>query len=159
MQLRYEFVTSPLIFGTKGLALFAYFLWNIDVHFCTTLTGWKRQLGMPWGILLEFHGWWHVLTAVAAYILMALIEFLTCPEHDESHGIGFALPAKAVLQEIVPKKIMNGNGVAFFVVSCGATSLLNAKILAGWNPDNDASSYSAFKVKYTSEAAELSLTI
>lgn len=104
-------MASLLINEMKGLALFAYFLWNIDVHFCATLTQWKRQIGMPWGVLLELHGWWHVMTAVAAYILMALIEFLTCPEHDESHGVGFAWPAKAVLQEIVPKKVMDANEI------------------------------------------------
>ena len=64
---------------------------------------------MPWGILLEFHSWWHILTAIAAYDLIAVIEFLTSPDHDDSRGIGFAWPAKAVLQDIVPKKIANGN--------------------------------------------------
>ena len=37
--------------------------------------------------------------------MMALIEFLTCPEHDESHGIGFAWPAKTVLEDIALKRI------------------------------------------------------
>ena len=32
---------------------------------------------------------------------MAMVEFLTCPEHDESHGVGFAWPAKGVLQDLV----------------------------------------------------------
>lgn len=82
-----------------GLALFAYFLWNIDVHFCVPLTKVKRSLGMPWGILLELHGWWHILTAIAAYIFMALIEFLTAPKEAQTHGLGFAWPAKAVLEQ------------------------------------------------------------
>lgn len=33
---------------------------------------------------------------------MAMVEFLTCPEHDESQGVGFAWPAKVVLQDLVP---------------------------------------------------------
>ena len=82
-------------------------LWNVDVHFCLLLTRWKRQLGMPLGIMLELHGWWHILTAIAAYTLMAMIEFLTCPEHDESDGIGFAWPAKAVLKDLVPRRGLN----------------------------------------------------
>lgn len=47
------------------------------------------------------HGWWHILTAISSYTFMAMVEFLTCPEHDESHGVGFAWPAKGVLEDLV----------------------------------------------------------
>ena len=67
-------------------------------------------MGMPWGALLELHGWWHILTAIAAYTLMAMIEFLTGAEQDENHGNGFLWPAKAVLQELAGKEPVNGNG-------------------------------------------------
>ncbi|KAF2166059.1 hypothetical protein M409DRAFT_23787 [Zasmidium cellare ATCC 36951] len=90
-------------------ALTSYGIWNIDVNFCSTLTTWKRQLGMPLGILLELHGWWHIGTAVAAYTFMSIIEFLVSPEDLESHGVGFAWPAKAILQDLAPKAVMNGN--------------------------------------------------
>lgn len=83
-----------------GTALFAYFLWNIDVHLCNYVTALKHRLGLPWGILLELHGWWHILTAISSYSFMAMVEFLTCPEHDESHGVGFAWPARGVLQDL-----------------------------------------------------------
>ena len=39
---------------------------------------------------------------------MAMIEFLTDPEHTENHGVGYAWPAKAVLQDLVPDKVMHG---------------------------------------------------
>jgi dihydroceramidase len=32
---------------------------------------------MPWGFLLEFHGWWHVLTAIGAYVFMVMVDSLT----------------------------------------------------------------------------------
>lgn len=67
---------------------------------------------MPLAVLLELHGWWHILTAIAAYAFMAMVEFLTCPEHDESHGIGFAWPAAGVLSDIIPRKLMNGDSKA-----------------------------------------------
>jgi dihydroceramidase len=41
-----------------------YFLWQIDGIYCTELTALRRSVGMPWGFLLELHGWWHGLTAV-----------------------------------------------------------------------------------------------
>lgn len=90
-------------------ALTSYGIWNIDVNLCTTLTQWKRQMGMPWGVLLELHGWWHIGTAVAAYTFMAIIEFLVSPENLDSHGVGFAWPAKEVLRDLAPSAVMNGN--------------------------------------------------
>jgi dihydroceramidase len=52
-------------------------LWQLDFIFCSELTAWKRAIGMPWGFLLEFHGWWHVLTAVGAYVFMVMVDSLT----------------------------------------------------------------------------------
>jgi dihydroceramidase len=43
--------------GSVGLG---FFLWNLDNIYCETLRGWRRELGLPWGILLEGHGWWLV---------------------------------------------------------------------------------------------------
>lgn len=63
---------------------------------------------MPFGVLLELHGWWHVLTSISTYTFMAIIEFLTFSDYKDSHGIGFAWPAKAVLEDLVPKQVMNG---------------------------------------------------
>jgi dihydroceramidase len=56
---------------------------------------------MPWGAVLELHGWWHVGTSIAAYTFMAEIEYLTAPELVGSHGVGFAWPARGVLGELV----------------------------------------------------------
>lgn len=41
---------------TSFLSGFA--LWNIDNEFCGTLRQWRHDIGLPWGILLEGHGWW-----------------------------------------------------------------------------------------------------
>jgi dihydroceramidase len=41
--------------GTVG---FGFFLWTLDNIFCSTLRQWRHQVGLPWGILLEGHGWW-----------------------------------------------------------------------------------------------------
>lgn len=45
-----------------GLATFlgGFAIWNVDNQFCTSLRGWRRVVGLPWGILLEGHGWWYV---------------------------------------------------------------------------------------------------
>jgi dihydroceramidase len=35
-----------------------FLIWNLDNIFCGTLRRWRRDIGLPWGILLEGHGWW-----------------------------------------------------------------------------------------------------
>lgn len=43
-----------------GLSVFlgGFAIWNIDNNFCSTIRQWRREVGLPWGILLEGHGWW-----------------------------------------------------------------------------------------------------
>ena len=69
---------------------------------------------MPWGIALELHGFWHIMTAMSAYTFMAMIEFLTSSSIDGAQTSGFAWPAKLVLGEIDPsaKDFDELNGVA-----------------------------------------------
>jgi dihydroceramidase len=44
-----------------GLSMFlgGFFIWNLDNTFCTRLRGWRKSIGLPWGLLLEGHGWWY----------------------------------------------------------------------------------------------------
>ncbi|EAW10660.1 ceramidase [Aspergillus clavatus NRRL 1] len=53
-----------------GLTMFlgGFLIWNLDNHFCPTIRKWRRAVGLPWGIFLEGHGWWHVMTGVGAYL-------------------------------------------------------------------------------------------
>jgi len=69
---------------------------------------------MPWGIILELHGWWHLLTAISAYTFMAMIEYLTSLSRDGSQYRGFAWPAKLVLGniDVVGEETGEANGVA-----------------------------------------------
>lgn len=43
-----------------GLVTFlsGFVLWSLDNEYCSTIRRWRRHLGLPWGILLEGHGWW-----------------------------------------------------------------------------------------------------
>jgi dihydroceramidase len=43
-----------------GIFLGGFVIWNLDNMFCPTLRRWRRTLGLPWGVLLEGHGWWYV---------------------------------------------------------------------------------------------------
>lgn len=44
-----------------------FVLWNLDNKFCSTLRVWRRELGLPWGVLLEGHAWWHILTGYGMF--------------------------------------------------------------------------------------------
>ena len=43
-----------------GLSTFltGFLIWHLDNEYCSALRSWRRELGLPWGILLEGHGWW-----------------------------------------------------------------------------------------------------
>ncbi|GIK03137.1 hypothetical protein Aspvir_007206 [Aspergillus viridinutans] len=75
-QRRYENVRDVRTLKTMwfmvayGLAMFlgGFLIWNLDNRFCPTLRRWRRAVGLPWGIFLEGHGWWHVMTGIGAYL-------------------------------------------------------------------------------------------
>ena len=43
-----------------GLSIFlsGFLVWNMDNEFCGTIRRWRHEIGLPWGVLLEGHGWW-----------------------------------------------------------------------------------------------------
>jgi dihydroceramidase len=53
----------------SGITIFlsGFVVWNLDNAFCGNLRGWRRAVGLPWGLLAEGHGWWHLLTGIGAY--------------------------------------------------------------------------------------------
>ena len=55
-----------------GLSIFlgGFLLWHLDNEHCSTLRRWRREVGMPWGFLLEGHGWWHLMTGTGAYFYL-----------------------------------------------------------------------------------------
>ncbi|AEO62056.1 hypothetical protein MYCTH_2312981 [Thermothelomyces thermophilus ATCC 42464] len=49
-----------------GICVFGYLLWTVDLERCADLRALRERVGLPWAWLFEFHGWWHILTAVGA---------------------------------------------------------------------------------------------
>lgn len=43
-----------------GLVMFlgGFGIWSLDNMYCSRLRSWRREIGLPWGVLLEGHGWW-----------------------------------------------------------------------------------------------------
>jgi dihydroceramidase len=44
----------------SGLSIFlgGFAIWHLDNVYCSKLIQWRREIGLPWGIVLEGHGWW-----------------------------------------------------------------------------------------------------
>ncbi|CAI5759569.1 unnamed protein product [Candida verbasci] len=70
-------LNKTAIFGV-GIFLFGYFLWNLDIHLCDLLRSTRHYVGMPFGFLTEFHGWWHILTGTGVYYSLVYEEYLRC---------------------------------------------------------------------------------
>lgn len=47
-----------MIFLGVGSVGMGFLIWNLDNEFCSKLRVWRHQVGLPWGIFLEGHGWW-----------------------------------------------------------------------------------------------------
>lgn len=57
-----------------GVMALALAVWVVDLELCPPLRALRARVGLPWAHLLELHGWWHILTAVAASKYIALIR-------------------------------------------------------------------------------------
>ncbi len=60
-----------------------YGLWKLDFRACRILRSLRHEMGIPYGFLLEFHGWWHVLTGLSGAAYLECIHIL---DRRESHG-------------------------------------------------------------------------
>lgn len=58
--------------------LLGYLLWNLDIHFCSYVRGKRREWGMPYGFVLEGHGWWHIFTGTGVYFYLVYLQYLRC---------------------------------------------------------------------------------
>lgn len=69
-----------------GICLFltGYFVWQLDVHFCKFwITIRRSYLRLPLGVLLELHGWWHLLTGLGVYFYIVYLEGLRIYVHGK----------------------------------------------------------------------------
>lgn len=84
---------------TWGAIIFVsgFAIWNVDNAICGQLRTWRREIGMPWGWVLELHGWWHAFTGLGAYIFIALVEYLTGEEAGKPLGRRFAWPVNGIV--------------------------------------------------------------
>ncbi|WFD32646.1 hypothetical protein MSPP1_003695 [Malassezia sp. CBS 17886] len=76
-----------------GVFLLGFFVWNIDNIYCGWLRGMRDAVGYPWAVLLEGHGWWHILTCTGAYLILLACEVIVISykEHPENISVQYGL--------------------------------------------------------------------
>lgn len=70
-------LNRTMIFGVS-IFILGYVLWNLDIHLCSNVRAVRRDWGMPYGFILEGHGWWHILTGTGVYFYLVYMEYLRC---------------------------------------------------------------------------------
>ncbi|KAK0628525.1 ceramidase-domain-containing protein [Bombardia bombarda] len=63
--------------------LAGFFLWNMDNIFCRYLLAAKNQMLLPWAVVLEAHGWWHILTGLAYHLILWRLWLTRCLDGSE----------------------------------------------------------------------------
>lgn len=82
---------AMVLCGVAAVA-FAFTIWSLDNILCSHLRAWRRVIGLPWGIVLEGHGWWynspalvmtqdadttrHIFTAISTRYILVWLTWL-----------------------------------------------------------------------------------
>lgn len=100
------------LFVAFGLATFlgGFALWGVDNVYCSTLRHWRREIGMPWGFLLEGHGWWHLMTGVGAYCYIVWGIHLRHILNGNQDKYEFVWPSVLVLPQVVRRDSAEATG-------------------------------------------------
>ena len=100
------------IFVAFGLATFlgGFALWSADNVYCSTLRRWRREVGMPWGFLLEGHGWWHLMTGIGAYCYIVWGIHLRHILNGDQDKVEFVWPSFLVLPQVVRRDSEEATG-------------------------------------------------
>ncbi|KAG0649544.1 Alkaline ceramidase [Hyphodiscus hymeniophilus] len=100
-----DIIKTMWIMVAWGLSIFlgGFAIWGLDRVFCSTIRRWRHDIGLPWGILLEGHGWWHIMTGIGSYfyIVWAIWLRLCLSEKQDEYMLNwpslfFSLP------EVIP---------------------------------------------------------
>ncbi|KAK1757716.1 ceramidase [Echria macrotheca] len=90
----------------SGILMFlaGFFIWNLDNIFCRHLLHARNQIKLPWAVLLEGHGWWHILTGLGAYhLILWRVWVNTCLDGKEQEFMLDWTPLRTIPQ-VVPRR-------------------------------------------------------
>ncbi|KAK5654777.1 hypothetical protein OQA88_6813 [Cercophora sp. LCS_1] len=90
----------------SGILMFlgGFILWNLDNVFCRHLKDARNHVQLPWAVVLEGHGWWHILTGLGAYhLILWRVWVNTCLDGKEQDFVLDYVPWKSIPQ-VVPRQ-------------------------------------------------------
>ncbi|KAH8594344.1 ceramidase [Bisporella sp. PMI_857] len=87
-----------------GAVACGFLVWTLDNIYCGVLRGWRREIGLPWGILLEGHGWWHIMTGIAAYYNLTWAVWLSYCRDGKQDEVRLVWPSLFTAVPDVVKK-------------------------------------------------------
>ncbi|KAF2398220.1 alkaline phytoceramidase [Trichodelitschia bisporula] len=94
-----------------GLALAAaaggFAIWNLDTLHCDAIRRWRHRVGLPWGVLLEGHGWWHILTGISAYYQLmwgVWLRYCLNGQQDDVEMVWPSMWSVPVVEKVSAKK-------------------------------------------------------
>jgi len=96
-----------------GLSIFlgGFGIWALDRAFCSQLRSWRHNIGLPWGILLEGHGWWHIMTGIGSYFYIVWAIWLRYCLNDKQDKYMLYWTRVWKLPEVVPiSEVMQAAG-------------------------------------------------
>ncbi|KAJ9157579.1 Alkaline ceramidase 3 [Pleurostoma richardsiae] len=67
--------------------LIGFTIWNLDNIYCHNLRRWRGQILLPGSIVLEGHGWWHIFTGLAYYLIVWRVWLERCLGGSEQEFI------------------------------------------------------------------------
>jgi len=86
-----------------GLSIFlgGFGIWALDRVHCSKLRQWRHAIGLPWGILLEGHGWWHIMTGIGSYFYIVWAIWLRHCLNDRKEEYVLNWPSVFSLPEVI----------------------------------------------------------
>lgn len=69
------------LYGRGAISfLVGFAIWNVDEQFCSVLQRGRAIVGPRWGVLLEGHAYWHLLTGLGCYWSVLSPSLLLYPQ-------------------------------------------------------------------------------
>lgn len=92
--------------AAAGISFFlvGFFIWNMDNIFCGHLRDVRNTILLPWAVMLEGHGWWHIFTGTGAYYFIIWRIWLTrCLDGNEREFMLHWPSALTSVPKVVPR--------------------------------------------------------
>ncbi|KAA8625475.1 alkaline dihydroceramidase Ydc1 [Pyrenophora tritici-repentis] len=94
-----------------GLSIFlgGFGVWHLDNVYCSKLIQWRREIGMPWGFVLEGHGWWHPMTGTGAYFYIVWGVWLRHCLNYRQDEYELDWPSYWTMPQVIRRQSANGS--------------------------------------------------